>query len=71
MDRVRANSVYTFHPVVMDIVYSQHHSAVDGQKVRVINLPCAPKCNTMGQCHIEDAATHDFLGMVSVRSLNK
>lgn len=71
MAKVRAGSIYTFHPVMMDVVWSQHHQASDGQLVRVINLPGAPKAKTMGQCHIEDASTRDFLGMVSIHSLRK
>jgi hypothetical protein len=71
MKRVRAGSVYTFQPVMMDIVWSRHHSATAGERVRVINLPGAPKANTMGQCHIENAETGDFLGMVSVHSLTR
>jgi len=41
-----------------------------GDVVKVINLPMAPKANTMGQCYIEDAAGK-FAGMVSVHSLDK
>lgn len=68
--RVRANSLYIYDPNFLD----QIHKCSDGTKgqlVRVINLPSAPKCNTMGQCHIEDAATKQFLGMVSTNSLTK
>jgi len=70
MTRVRVGTVYIFRPVMIDVVWTQHHQATEGQLVRVVNLPGAPKANTMGQCHIEDAATRDFLGMVSVRSLH-
>lgn len=69
--KVRANAVYTFHPVMMDVIWSQHHSAVDGQLVRVINLNGAPRANTMGQCHIESTDDRTFLGMVSTHSLVK
>jgi hypothetical protein len=66
--RVRVGSVYTFRRNGYDLLLN-HASVTDGQVVRVINLPGAPKCNTMGQCHIEDARTGVFLGMVDTRSL--
>jgi hypothetical protein len=69
--KVRANAVYTFHPLGIDVWHRRTYSATPGQHVRVINLPGAPKCNTMGQCHIEDANTGDFLGMVSTASLQR
>lgn len=69
--RVFANSTYIFRPCMMDIIWEQHHSAIEGQRVRVINLPGAPKANTMGQCHIEDAINREFLGMVSIHSLTR
>ena len=69
--RVRKRSVYVFRPVMMDVVWSQHHSAVEGQRVRVIQMHGAPPPNIMGQCHIEDAATCQFVGMVCTRSLVK
>ncbi len=65
--KVRANAVYTFERNGMDILFS--HATVDnGVTVRVINLRGAPKCNTMGQCHIE-SLSGEFLGMVDTRSL--
>lgn len=69
--RVRAGTVYTFRPCIMDVVLSQHHSATEGQRVRVVNLRGAPPCNTMGMAHIEDAHTGALLGIVSVHSLEK
>jgi len=69
--RVRVNSVYTFTPCLLDIAMPQHYSATKGQRVRVVNLPGAPPANTMGQCHIVDAETDTFLGMVSTASLVK
>jgi hypothetical protein len=68
MTKVRENSRYVFTPVGMDI-YDSRTSAVANQVVRVINLYGAPKCNTMGQAHIEDATTKKFLGMVCTNSL--
>ena len=69
--RVRAGAVYTFHAVLIDRMLSQHHSATDGQRVRVVNLPGAPRANTMNHCHIEDADTRAFLGMVHIGSLRR
>lgn len=69
MTKVRANTVYRFIPNTLDRLMPEHYSATSGQLVRVINLPGAPKANTMGQAHIEDASTREFLGMVSVHSL--
>lgn len=69
--KVRVDVVYTFRACMTDVVLSQHHHCVNGQRVRVIQLPCAPKPNTMGQCHVADATTGEFLGMVSIYSLRK
>jgi hypothetical protein len=72
MKRVRAGSVYVFRPCALDAhIMPQHHTCQDGQRVRVINLPGAPQANTMGHCHVEDATSGDFLGMVAVASLKK
>jgi hypothetical protein len=68
MKKVRAGRVYTYEPVVLDEIHKVCQ-AQKGQQVRVVNLPGAPKANTMGQCHVEDAETKDFLGMCSVNSL--
>ena len=68
---VRKGMVRTFRPSGIDVMMPEHYHAVAGQRVRVVQLPSAPKPGTMGQCHIEDANTHEFLGMVSVHSLRK
>ena len=68
--KVRLGSVYTFRPNAIDTFYTQHHSASDGQRVRVIQLPGAPKPNTMNHAHIE-SLSGDFLGLVSTGSLIK
>lgn len=69
--KVKAGQTYIFRASGWDLMMPQHYTAHDGQRVRVINLPSAPKANTMGQCHIEDAQSRAFLGMVSVASLTK
>ena len=48
--------------------FDPRSDAVEGQRVRVINLRGAPKANTMGHCHIE-SLEGEFLGMVHVNSL--
>lgn len=67
--KVRAGSVYRFARNGFDRVWS-HANVRDGQWVRVVNLPGAPRCNVMGQCHVQDARTAEFLGMVDCRSLS-
>ena len=67
--RVHIGRIYRFQPNGIDLALLQHYDAVPGQVVRVLKLPGAPPPNTMGQCHIEDANTHRFLGMVSTGSL--
>jgi len=69
--KVRLHAVYTFRPVALDRLLSQHHDAVDGQRVKVIQLPGAPRPNTIGHAHIADARTGAFLGMVATASLVK
>lgn len=69
--KVRVNRVYVFNACSLDIMLSQHHRATAGQLVRVVSQPGAPKANTMNHCHIEDAKSGEFLGMVSCNSLTK
>lgn len=67
---VRVGSIYTFHPCMVDII----HCITDlrpGARVRVVNLPGAPKANTMGQCYVADPETGQFIGMVSTSSLHR
>ncbi len=71
MTRPRAGQLFTFTPVLGDLTMPEHYSATAGQKVRVVKLPGAPGPGVMGQCHIEDAKTGDFLGMVYCNSLSK
>lgn len=71
MDRVRVNTKYRFNPCAWDsIMPTSSLTATPGDIVRVINLPMAPKANTMGQCYIENEQG-EFAGMVSVHSLDK
>ena len=71
MERVRVNTKYRFNPFGLDIIRpTSGLTAKAGDIVKVINLPNAPKANTMGQCYIEDV-NGNFAGMVSVGSLDK
>lgn len=71
MDRVKVNTKYRFSPCMWDLIEpTSGLTAKPGDVVKVVNLPYAPKANTMGQCYIEDAEGN-FAGMVSVHSLDK
>lgn len=65
--RVRVNSTYRFHPVLLDLLHGP--KLADGSLVRVINLHGAPPANTMGHCYISDPQTGQFIGMVCTNSL--
>ena len=69
-NKVRVNSIYEFQPVPLDVYDSKVSGVKPGDKVRVINLPGAPKANTMNHCYIETRAG-DFCGMVCCNSLIK
>lgn len=67
--KVRANGIYIFQRSAMDCAMRQHCADVDnGQRVRVVNLPGAPKCNTMGMANIQ-TLKGDVIGMCSTASL--
>jgi hypothetical protein len=69
--RVRANSVYTFRPVMLDVFDPKTCGGIkDGDRVRVVNLPGCPKANTMNHCHIE-TMDGKFGGLVCCNSLTK
>jgi hypothetical protein len=69
--RVRAGSVYIYKPVGMDLYSPANLGIAEGQKVRVVNLYGCPKANTMGHCHVNDANTGVFLGLVLCNSLTR
>jgi hypothetical protein len=69
--KVRRDSVYVFRPALIDRVMTQHHSATEGQRVRVVQLPGAPRPNTMRHAHVVDATSGAFLGIVCTDSLHK
>lgn len=68
--RVRAGVTYRYQPVGMDVYRPASH-AEPGQLVTVFNVFGAPRANTMGHCHIKDADTGEFLGLVLTNSLEK
>jgi hypothetical protein len=65
--RVRVGTKYVFDPVPMDI-YDNKTDCKKGDIVTVINLPGAPRANTMGHCYVADE-NGKFLGMVCTNSL--
>ncbi len=69
--RVRAKSVYTFNPVLFDIIDPPVGNIKSGDKVRVVKLRGCPPPNSMGHCHIEHPDTKEFLGLVCTSSLTR
>ena len=68
--RVRVNSLYTYTPCGWDVFTPCTGNRLESdQIVRVINLPSAPKANTMGQCYVANPYTGEFLCMISCNSL--
>lgn len=67
-NRVRVNSIYTYHANLFDILHGPDH-LINGDTVRVINLHGCPKANTMGMCYVADVKTGEFIGMVCTNSL--
>jgi hypothetical protein len=68
--KVRVNTNYIYSPNVWDAFRPcQHNDLKAGQLVKVINLPSAPRANTMGQCYVADPNTGEFICMVSTGSL--
>jgi len=69
--RVRANNLYRYEKNGFDRFHpTPQNNLLEGQIVKVINLPSAPKANTMGQCYVADAITGKFICMVATASLN-
>lgn len=69
MKTVHVQSVYVYNPVMIDIIDCRN-TAMIGEVVRVINLPNAPKANSMKHCYIQ-SLNGDYRGMVHVDSLVK
>lgn len=66
MRKVRVGARYVYDPVMFDVLDGRV-DASKGDVVTVINLPGAPKANTMGMCYI--AKDGVFAGMVMTNSL--
>lgn len=71
MTRVRTNATYTYNPVGLDLWHVNRCGLTAGDRVKVVNLPGCPPCNTMGMAHVNDAATGEFRGLVLTASLNR
>lgn len=68
-NRVRAGNQYIFDPVGWDVFDPKYQANVKpGDIVIVVNLPGAPKANTMGHAHIL-GPDGKFGGLVSIASL--
>jgi hypothetical protein len=68
MMRVRVGKNYVFDPVPLDLfIPTANIPLKKGDVVTVINLPSAPKANTMGMCYV--AKNGMFAGMVMTNSL--
>lgn len=68
--KVRVGLLYTYEANGMDRVHPvSTNNLQKGDVVKVINLPSAPKANTMGQCYVEKDGK--FVCMVSCSSLTR
>ena len=66
--RVRVNTVYVYHPNLLDRVDGRTNLK-SGDRVRVVNLYGCPKANTMGHCHVE-TLDRKIIGLVHCNSLH-
>ncbi|MEP2668934.1 MAG: hypothetical protein ABJH04_08060 [Cyclobacteriaceae bacterium] len=66
LNKVVVGQEYRFNPVMIDRADPKTNLR-KGMRVVVVELPGAPKANTMGHCHISQNGT--FAGMVHVNSL--
>jgi len=70
--QVRHGQVYEFERTGIDIIMPEHcREFKNGDLVRVVQLPHAPKPGTMGQVNIELVGNSNILGMCSLPSLAK
>lgn len=67
--KVRLHQVYVYDPVMWDRL-DPKTDLQKGEEVRVIQMPGAPKPNTMNHCHVE-RLNGDFAGLVHCNSLHK
>jgi hypothetical protein len=66
--RVKVGALYTFQANLFDAAV-RPTGIPDGTVIKVINLPSAPKANTMGMCYAANPETGKFLAMVCTASL--
>lgn len=72
MMRVRTGGLYRYNPNGWDFIRPCSGNMLSlGQVVVVINLPSAPRANTMGQCYVGKPNTKEFICMLSTGSLEK
>jgi len=70
--KVRDGQVYEFQRCGMDIVMREHCADFnDGDLVKVVQLPHAPRPGTMGQANIVLVGNRNIVGMCSIHSLAK
>ena len=65
---VKPNHVYIYSPNLLDQIDGRT-DLKDGEEVKVINLPGAPKCNTMHHAHVQ-RLDGSFAGLVHTNSLH-
>ena len=65
---VKPNHVYIYSPNLLDQIDGRT-DLKDGEEVKVINLPGAPKCNTMHHAHVQ-RLDGTFAGLVHTNSLH-
>lgn len=66
--KVRTGTRYRYDPVPLDVIDART-SLEPGTIVQVIRPYGCPAPGTMGHCHIGDADTGRFIGLVCVNSL--
>ncbi len=71
-ERVKHGQVYEFKRNGIDLIMREHCQEFNnGDLVRVVQLPHAPKPGTMGQTNIELVGNRNIRGMCSLASLAK
>lgn len=69
--KVRTGSTYRYNPVPMDRVCPWTRKLPAGVLLKVVRPYGCPPPNTMGHCHVTDAATEEGLWLVHTNSLEK
>lgn len=67
---MKSTKIYKYEPVGVDIFDARKHQPKRGTLVvKCSGGAGAPKNGTMGHCFVKDATTHQFYGLVLVKSL--